>query len=336
MAGLLQTWRTFLKGGLSEGEAITFIDRLKSASGKRVFFDGVDAAFKEMENSPVPIDWDGERLLSGILIKKKRHDRFSFGRKKIVRFCCSGLVASLFLCGVFLVGGTRSFVQSSHSPEPMAEPEIIVKYNPKGKRTKILLPDSSWVFLNADSYLSYERGFENGRVVRLVGEAFFEVAKDSLRPFQVITGRLQTTALGTSFNVTAYADGQGMQVTLATGKVIVEDQVLNQDQILAPGEATKVGAALTNLQKIKTDPVVASSWKDGVLQFDRLPFSEMVLLLERWYGVQIHGPAVWPDHLCSGTFRKNEYLSNVLKALGHSIGFTYSIHGKNVQLVIKP
>lgn len=326
-----------MKGSLSKQEASDFIKELESDEGKRLFYKAVESRFADPEISQEYGDWDQERALKRLLEKKRKADSFwpvTFLRSKA---WYAGMAASLVL-GMLVFAG--SFDLRSAEPLPVGanaeEAKIIVKYNPKGKKTKIQLPDSSWVYLNAESYLAYEQGFPNGREVRLVGEAFFDVAKDSLRPFTVLTGRIQTTALGTSFNIHAYSESPGIQVTLATGKVMVHDKLSASQLQLSPGEASNARNSRSPLQKYQVNAHAVASWKDGVLQFEQMPLSEVVLLLERWYGVTIHGPAVWPEYKCSGTFRKNEYLSNVLKVLGHSIGFRYTIDQKDITIHIKP
>lgn len=327
-------WKDFREGQLSRKDASDFVELLNSARGKEVFYQAVEDAFANSEADGSRFDeWDEEEQLKRVLEKK----RSTPPEQRFFKFPSSawykGVAATVALFAVALF--SYLLVAESHDSQTLSEvdqlaPVILTKFNPKGVKTKIHLPDNSVVYLNADSYLSYEKNFRDGRLVRLVGEAFFEVAKDSLRPFQVLTGRLATTALGTSFNIKAYSEVSNIQVTLSTGKVSVEDQVSTEKLILEPGEALRLIGLNEKLGKMQTDPKAASSWKEGILQFEKTPMSEVVLLLERWYGVSFKGPEKWPDVKCSGSFRKNEYLSNVLKVLSHSVGFSYSIEEKTV------
>ncbi|MCC5935886.1 MAG: DUF4974 domain-containing protein [Lunatimonas sp.] len=334
---LVETWRRLMVGSLSEKESSDFIKELESDEGKRLFYKAVESSFTDPTTSEAYSDWDKERVLQQLLEKKRKTDRHwsvPFLRPKK----WYAAVAASLVFGTFFFTGALEFPDAEPVPaaDGVEEPTIVVKYNPKGKKTKIQLPDLTWVYLNADSYLAYEQGFPNGREVRLVGEAFFDVAKDSLRPFTVLTGSVHTTALGTSFNIHAYSDSRQIQVTLATGKVRVQDQVSASELHLLPGEALAKGDSHVPMRKYSVDADAIVSWKDGVLQFEQMPLSDVVRLLERWYGVTIHGPSVWPEYKCSGTFRKNEYLTNVLKVLGHSIGFRYTIDEKHITIHIKP
>ena len=90
---------------------------------------------------------------------------------------------------------------------------------PRGMSRRLVLPDGSRVWLNAESSLSYPGSFggRERREVTLQGEAYFEVAPDSLHPFVVETAALQTQVLGTSFNVRAYSP-EDTRVTLLRGE----------------------------------------------------------------------------------------------------------------------
>lgn len=96
---------------------------------------------------------------------------------------------------------------------------------PRGMSRRLVLPDGSRVWLNAESSLSYPGSFggRERREVTLQGEAYFEVAPDSLHPFVVETAALQTQVLGTSFNVRAYSP-EDTRVTLLRGSVKVSDR----------------------------------------------------------------------------------------------------------------
>ena len=216
------------------------------------------------------------------------------------------------------------------------EEQWITKFNPKGQKSKIHLPDGSTVILNAESEIKFRSDFgKTHREVYLRGESFFEVSPDSLLPFQVFTGTLVTTALGTSFNINSYSP-ELIQVQLATGKV----EVLSGSQaflpiLLDPGEELSV-IGNQNLKKRKFNPKTAFLWKSGVLFFENVSLAEFKLNLERWYGVDI--ALVNPPSKklkISGEF-KDTYLSNVLESIGYAYGFEYKIDQKKVELVFTP
>lgn len=209
---------------------------------------------------------------------------------------------------------------------------IIVKSNPAGQKSEFHLPDGTKVQLNAESTISYHENFENNsRKVTLTGEAFFEVNKDSLRPFIVYAGHLATTALGTSFNIQAFDDDSLRAVTLVTGKVKVEDIHSKQRIELNPGEGVSTYESAI-IKKIKVDVKKALFWKEQIILFENTEFNEALHILERWYGVTFE-ISNRPGKMltCSGKFI-NENLENVLHSLGFSIGFDYNINEREVKI----
>lgn len=212
----------------------------------------------------------------------------------------------------------------------------IVKSNPIGQKSIIQLADGSKVVLNADSELHFLDNFgKNHRDIYLKGEAFFEVAPDSLLPFTVYSGGSVTSALGTSFNINSFNNTK-VQIQLATGRVkVIHEGNGDEPVYLSPGEEVIVETD-QKLNKGKFDPEKAFLWKSGVLRLDKTTFKDAVADLERWYGVKI---AVFNlserDLKISGEF-KNTYLSAVLESLGYAYGFDYSVDNKEVSINFKP
>src|SRR5690606_38677711 len=126
-----------------------------------------------------------------------------------------------------------------------AQPQTVVQ-TAVGERQHFTLSDGSTALLNGSSRLRVADDF-NGthRVVWLEGDAYFEVAKNAEKPFIVRTASTKTTALGTSFRVTNYADQHQPQVMLTSGKVQVDHIVSGKSMastILHPGQMTHVTA----------------------------------------------------------------------------------------------
>jgi transmembrane sensor len=212
----------------------------------------------------------------------------------------------------------------------------ILKSNPIGQKSTIQLADGSKVVLNADSELKFEGNFgQDHRDIYLKGEAFFEVAPDSLLPFRVYSGESVTMALGTSFNINSY-NNKKVQIQLATGKVkVIHEDNEDESVYLNPGEEVVVDAN-RKLTKSKFDPDKAFLWKNGVLRFDKATLQTAVSDLERWYGVEIevfNRPE--REIRMSGEF-KNSNLADVLESLGYAYSFDYSIDNKNVSIYFKP
>lgn len=157
---------------------------------------------------------------------------------------------------------------------------------PAGKDIEVILADSTKVFLNADSRLEYPSTFEGTqRTVRLHGEAYFDVTKDSSRPFVVETAHTQTTVHGTKFNITSY-DGQPTKITLIEGKVAVKNLKSGRMEQLVPGDNVSV-AESGEMTKTTVDVDGYVYWQEGFFYFDDQPLSEIMQSLGRWYNVSV-------------------------------------------------
>ncbi|WP_439482596.1 FecR family protein [Cyclobacterium plantarum] len=204
---------------------------------------------------------------------------------------------------------------------------------PPGVKSTLRLQDGSRVILNSGSTLRYVKNFEaDKRELFLIGEAFFEVAKDSLRPFVVKTGPVSTKALGTSFNITAYHD-EPFDVALLTGKVnVVLGFEKSQEIILKPGEGLNVsiGEQAHSKHQIEEEKVLA--WTRKTILFEQTPIGEAIRVLENWYGVQIE-VLNRPERgvLLSGKF-VDQTLEGVLEGLSYSARFRFKLDEDRVTL----
>ena len=195
------------------------------------------------------------------------------------------------------------------------------------------------MILNAGSKISFTKPFHaDRRIVTLEGEAFFEVAKDSLRPFQVVSGELTTTALGTSFNITAYPKDDRIQVSLASGKVKVDYQQAAEKQepevyCLMPGEQLSCNKAQHMVTKQPFDTNKVLAWKEGVIYLEHADQATVVKTLERWYGIQIKIEGQRTTAWSVTAKFDNQSLKSVLTSLSYTMGFVFEI--KENQVLIR-
>ncbi len=266
-------------------------------------------------------------------IQKYNLDRDRKLRRRALIRSAAVLALILGLSSLFYFFDLNPVTPSQHS-----EIEWITFEAQAGVKSSISLEDGSKVHLNSGSKISYPKNFPEGvRAIQLEGEAFFEVAKDSLRPFKVNSGHLITTALGTSFNIKAYPR-QSVAVSLITGKVKVEDQTnLDHQALLNPGEGIQANQEKNLWKQGKFDKDEILAWMNKTLVFSNTPIKEAIVILENWYGVRFAISGEIPKDLkVSGKF-KDETLQNILEGLNFSARLdTYSIQGKNVQLNFKP
>lgn len=331
----------FFEGKLSKKEAKDFLNWLDSSAGEDTY-NAIIADIWDNEAENHELNQDKENVHIPILVESKAEEntpahpiKKSTNKKpKLVKLSI-GMAASLIL--VFSVSYVFYFnsppKESAVSPEYNV-PVAIERSTPRGNKKIITLPDGSTVVLNADSKLTYGSDFATNRTITLEGEGFFDVVRDEEHPFKVITDNIATTALGTSFNIKAYDENPGIQVTLATGKVRVENSLDHDLLEIKPGEAVYYSEDKNTFEKKNVDLSDFLSWKEGILQFEKTPLNLVIEDLERWYGVEIKvvGDKKLPEYKCSGTFKPHEYLSNVLKVLSYSVDFEYKINGNEVIL----
>ena len=152
----------------------------------------------------------------------------------------------------------------------------------------VTLPDGSTVKLNASSKIEYPEHFSAGiRKVKLSGEAFFEVTKDSIHPFRIETANASVEVLGTSFNVAAYPNSDRVVVNVETGKVklthVTEGKAGNNFAILPAGQRgwLKINEGVIGQEKALDSNY--ASWISKVITFQRTPLSEVFNVLENTY-----------------------------------------------------
>src|SRR5690606_20421719 len=212
-----------------------------------------------------------------------------------------------------------------------AQVEWVVLENPKGRKSKVTLPDGTRVNLNYESQLKFPKIFQGAnRTVELIGEAFFEVVPNDTMPFIVQTNGIETEVLGTSFNIRSYKGELETGVSLVTGKVKISeisDGSAKGDRFLVPGEQLNYNRNSGDMVVNTFDLEGVTAWKEGVILFKDAGFNEFIDQLEGWYGVdfQIYGsPST--EWKVNGRYQ-NEKLDDILVGLSFVYGLEYKIQG---------
>ncbi|MGV8134141.1 MAG: FecR family protein [Mangrovibacterium sp.] len=198
---------------------------------------------------------------------------------------------------------------------------------PRGGEYKLILEDSTEIWLNADSKLKFPGKFSAGRrEVELVGEAWFKVTKNESRPFIVRSNDIDIQVLGTEFNASAYPDDPVTTTTLINGRVTVfyKSGVTGQQNLL-PGDQASYNKKENTIRLETVDAANFKAWKDGYFVFDNQPLSAVAKTLERWYDVQfiISGKAL-ENARFSGQFRRYEDIGvalHIIKKTGTKVKF---------------
>ena len=204
---------------------------------------------------------------------------------------------------------------------------------PAGYQFTLVLPDGSKVWLNAGSSITYPSVFTGAsRTVKVTGELYMEIAKNSTAPFMVdINGKSTVQVLGTSFNMNAYADDGYIRTTLIEGsiKLLAETAAV----ILKPGEQ----ASLRNQAK---EPIAVTAavdinhvlaWKNGYFSFNNLALKEVARQIERWYDIQVKFEGNTGNLSLSGEMDRGVSLSGIQRFL-KQYGFTTNLQNRTLTI----
>ncbi len=211
---------------------------------------------------------------------------------------------------------------------------FITKTTLRGQKTNIVLGDGTFIRLNSESSLVYPDGFDKDiREVTLIGEAYFEVTKDSLRPFVIRSGDLVTKVLGTSFNIKAYPDNN-MEVTVSSGMVQVQPSDeglnrLNQQIYLTPNQQVSYNSTTNELKKKEVDINQFLAWKNDQIILNKVSMKEASSILERWFNVEIFFENKAIEDCIIRSEYKNENLINILESMKFILGIDYRLEENN-------
>ncbi len=225
-----------------------------------------------------------------------------------------------------------SYLNSKTVEETLIFNEIKV---PRGQVFKLVLSDSTTVWLNADTKLKYPKEFiskSKFRKVQLEGEAFFEVAHNRKQPFIVSTNGVDVEVLGTKFNVSSYNNDKVISTTLVEGSVKVIDSVNNNSIIIKPSFQASYNRLDSDINIVKVDTEIYTGWMQNKLIINGLKFPEILKKLERVYDVTfINTEKSLENEMYNGEF-VNEDIETVLKTISLSTPFKYQIKEKNILL----
>jgi ferric-dicitrate binding protein FerR (iron transport regulator) len=234
--------------------------------------------------------------------------------------------------------GTLSYDKVGEQAEvQIAQPVMYNNlYTPKGRQFQLVLPDGTKVWLNAQSSLRFPTAFNgNSRVVELTGEAYFEVFKDASKPFHVKvaaghTGKedLDVQAVGTSFNINAYADEPTVQATLIEGSVKLQSG--EESRMIVPGQQGVLCNKYEHMKLRKVDTEKVLAWKNGYFILNGTSIQAVMRQLSRWYDIEVtyNGKIEGDDF--AGEISRNASLSKVLQMLEYTDVVHFSVEGKKV------
>lgn len=260
-------------------------------------FDQLEQAFRKKGTSPELAGWLKEIWSESLLLSAEEKqtnpklwskikfnielEEGKLAERKLRIYQWASRIAAVL---IIVLGIVTAFF-STQSPNNTIAENCQTVSTPFGAKTHIVLPDGSEVWINAGSSLSFPNRFGDKRMVRLKGEAFFQVKKAATHPFIVSTSYGDVKVTGTSFNIKAFDDDNAFETTLVEGSVSVKCAYHEKELILKPGQQAFLSEQ--NLSVKEVDTTYFTSWKEGKLIFVREPFSSFVRKLERWYNIHI-------------------------------------------------
>lgn len=321
----------YFKGEATESEIDSIIEWINSSPQNMNYFAEQKALYTALES--IEDNEDVNQQANSITTKKLNYT-------PLAKYIAAAVIATVcFLAGLWINNGN-----SNNDIQLVAESKTFAPlkhnlYTEKGVKGFITLPDSSRVWLNSDSRISYPDEFTGDkRVVSLSGEAYFEVTKDSLHPMVVLTNKdFMVEVLGTTFNIRSYENDATAETTLYTGRIKMhyKDRMSNRIRTtdLKPNDSfTYTNSSYTHKRTIAPKPEIKKAWKEGSLVFDNTPMEDVLKRLERWHGTNfiVNNGNIYNRKL-SATFT-SESIIQIMEIIRMIMPISYSYDNNTVTI----
>lgn len=200
---------------------------------------------------------------------------------------------------------------------------------PPGVKSMFYLPDSTVVWLNSSSSISFPSNFTGRfRQVDAQGEVFFDVRKNTEQPFIVSLGKIHARVLGTRFNVINYDREDRTEIILQSGKIELCTGAYDHPRslsVLNPGELAHYNKSGNTINILTVDTGKYVAWIDGKLIFKDDPMEEVIRKLNRWFNVEIEvADQAILDYVYTATFQ-DEPIDQIMELLMLSAPITYQV-----------
>lgn len=245
-------------------------------------------------------------------------------------------VAGVAAAVALFTGFTFAYLISGSSNKSLENILTNVVLAPSGQKSQLVLPDGTEVWLNSGSKLTYDSHYAfSDRVVKLEGEAYFDVKQNKEIPFIVKTDKMDVKVHGTAFNVNAYADESNIAVTLQRGSVsLISPSDGKLLTCLLPDQSAIVSRSSGKFRVIDCDALSESCWHLNLLKFEGDSADEVWKKLGRWYGVRIKLENV-PSTSTYWFTVKTESLTELLSMINRLTPVEYKLNGEEVTVRYK-
>lgn len=329
----------YLEGTASEEEIRLLLDWVRaSKKNKKYFFDQrtVWLASESKRAATGETETAFHRFKDNVYAYERKRSRKTL-YLKIARIAA----AVAWLC-LFSWAGYRAGMYKGNHGGGKADVDLSCRYAfvqhtvVRDTKTALVLPDSSTVWLNEGSRLTYPSAFSRGeRVVCLKGEGYFEVVSDSLRPFYVETESMTVKVLGTRFDVKSHPDEQLAEAVLLSGKVEVRFGKHSTPVVLAPSQKLTLNKESDAYRVDTVDADEYALWKNEKLVMEEEELAVIFRKMERWYGIRIVCKGNLPLHSRYSLTITDEPKEEILRLLSLITPIRYKIENKQVVVVAK-
>lgn len=220
-----------------------------------------------------------------------------------------------------------------HSAQERKDLLAYTTYTALTGKSKVMLPDSSIVWLNKGATLSYKLNQKDERRVILNGEALFEVYKNPQKSFVVEAREIEVKVFGTTFSVRNMENEEDIRVALLKGSVAVATD--NQTEKIVPGERVIYSVEKDLIVKEKADVAFESLWAKDTLSINKMPLEEVVRYLEKWYDKKILlGESVSKNQAFTFSLT-DEPLEEVLRLISRISPIQYQFNDEDIVVINK-
>ena len=306
---------------------VSYIDEVFCDSSKE---KELESHLSKQFDSLVPEDDINNKNLDQILYRIHYHINTSLSDRKVSSFekiiKWTLRIAGVLILPLVIFIGIRTFKETNYKKDTWVEIKALA-----WTRAQFSLPDGTTGWLNSNSSIKYNGNFNSDRNVTLTGEAYFDVHKDTKRPFKVNTNEVIITVLGTRFNIASYENEKNVEVVLEEGKLICTDKDMNKSYIMKPNDLIVYDKTLKDFSTEEVEPQKYLSWTEGKLVFRNDPLDVIARRLERWYNVDVKiNGTIKEDFSLHATFI-GDGLEEVLGLLKHSLPIDFKIEYGNLK-----
>ncbi len=294
---LLEEWRNLNDENAREFSQLEKVFNMTSSIGEIMSID-TDSAWLKVKQSLQHSSPEGK-----VIQFKNRNQFSSFLRIAAVLLLIAGLSIAVF----FLIG--------KHEGQ-------LANINTTDSSKDFTLPDGSTLTLNRNSSINYSiNSFSKKRLIKLRGEAFFEVKHDSLSPFIVEIGDLKIQDIGTSFNVNAKPGSNTVIISVVEGEVQIT-MASGNSVFLTAGEEAVYNIESRNLETNKHIDVNIAAYKDKIFIFDNAELGTLVNIMNDIYSIKLFLDNEELKHCRITVSFNNEKIEDIADIIAETLGLT--------------